>query len=112
MDSPQPRQGAARSTALALLAVVLLLPAAVPLLDRDLQVERPAVEARHHVGVCIPLHDHTLCTAVGSHRILARPRLALSVSETQRHAACPRCDVTPRAASRAGSLRPRAPPLG
>lgn len=112
MYPQHPERGIVKAAALALLAVLALPPAAVPSLDRDMLVERPALERGHHAGVCVPRHDHTLCTAFGFHRFVGSARPVLTVPETQRAAGCFSSQGAPPASSRGSVLRARAPPLG
>lgn len=62
------------------LSALLLLGAAVPVLERADLSKTTAVESQHDPASCSP-HNHTLCVQVGaSHALPSRPDLRVRVS--------------------------------
>ena len=102
--------GIRRVVSTALAALVVLLSAAVPLLERADRPHEPVVESEHNPTTCPPAHDHTICTQVGSNlAVPSRPPSHLAAARWL-HADLPAGSRTVLPVTSPASNRSRAPP--
>ena len=62
---------ARKGLTLMVLALMLTLGVAIPVLERTEIMAGPVAESAHNPATCPPAHDHTVCTQVTSSHLLA-----------------------------------------
>jgi len=84
---------------------------AVPVLERDTLVSRPAAENQHDPSQCPHGHDHTVCTQVSANHPLSTAGSGHRLSHVVARLAPPREIRSSTGASALDGPRSRAPPL-